>query len=69
MRRILSGMAVVPIAHDKDEDDDNGGRGGGGNHVEDDDNGDDAVSKGKSLSSYSSWDVKHIRRQEHGEGQ
>ncbi len=50
MRRVLLGMGVMLIAHDKDKDNGNGGRGGGGNHIEDNDGGDDAVGKGKLLS-------------------
>jgi hypothetical protein len=66
MRRVLSGMAVVPIAHNKAEDYGNGGRGGGGNHIEDNNNGDDVVGKGKLLSSYSSCNIEQIRQQECG---
>ncbi len=57
MKRVLSGMRVVPVTHDKDEDYGNGGTCGGGNCKEDDDNNDDGVRKGKSSSSYSSCDV------------
>jgi hypothetical protein len=47
MRRVLSGMGVMPIAHDEDEDNGNEGGGGGGNHIKDNNDGDDAVGKGK----------------------
>jgi hypothetical protein len=46
MRRVLSGMGVVPIAHEEEEDNDNGGWGGGGNHKEDNNDGDVAIGKG-----------------------
>jgi hypothetical protein len=69
MKRVLSGIGVVPIAHDEDKDNDNGGGGGGGNHIEDDDNGDDAVGKGKLLSSYLLCDIKQICLQERGAAQ
>ncbi len=52
MRRELSGMGVMPIAHNKDKDNGNGRGGGGGNHIEDSNDGDDAVGKGELLSSY-----------------
>jgi hypothetical protein len=60
MRRVLSGMEVVPIAHDEDKDNGYGGRGWGGNRIEDYDNDDDAVRKGKSLLLYSLRNVRTI---------
>jgi hypothetical protein len=66
MRRVLLGMGVVPIAHNKDKDNGNEGGGGGGNHIKDNDNGDGVVGKGKSLSSYLLCDVKQICWKEQG---
>jgi hypothetical protein len=65
IRRVLLGMGVVPIAHDKDKDYGNGAGVKDGNHIEEDNDGDDAV-RGKFLSSYLLWDAKQIRQQECG---
>ncbi len=69
MRRVLSGMGVVPIAHDEDEDNGTEGGGGGGNHKEENNDGDDLDGKSKLLSSYSLCDVLQICQQERGEVQ
>ncbi len=74
MRRILLGMGVVPITHDKDKDNYNGSKRRGSNCKEDDDDNKNAVRKGKSLSSYLSCNRlrvnlppgKQIRPQDHG---
>jgi hypothetical protein len=52
MRRVLPGMGVVPIAHDKNEDYGNGGGGGGGggDWIDDNDDDNNAVRRGKLLS-------------------
>jgi hypothetical protein len=50
MRRVLSGMGVVPIAHNKD--DGNRDRGGSGNLIDGIDNNNIAVKRGKLLSLY-----------------
>ncbi len=61
MRRVLTGMGAVPIAHNEDKDNSNGGESGGGNCIEDNNNNDDAVGKGKLSSLYSLCNVRAIR--------
>jgi hypothetical protein len=44
MRRVLTGMGVVPIAHNNNnKDNSDGGEGRGGNRIEDKDDNDDAI--------------------------